>query len=502
MNDYSTCTVGIDLGDRKSVACVYAQGAVVEWFEFPMTPAGVVAAFAGKGFAKVAMEAGAQSGWVTRELRKLGYEPLVANPRKLKAISANERKSDRNDAHLLAKLATADASLLYPIHHRSEDREVALSMLRARDGLVRARTRLICTVRALCKGVGARLKGGSADAFANRESEVPPSLAAATAGLFAAIRVLTEQIDSYDKQLESMIESTFPEARRVRQVRGVGPVTALAFVLTLEDPARFPDGRTAAAYLGLVPRRDQSGAVDKQLGISKTGSSLTRRLLVQCAQYILGPLGHDCDLRRWGHGLAARGGKSSKKRAIVATARKLAVLLFRLWKRDETWKPLFNAEATAAAQTREADAVRPKPAVLDDCACCLDATGDRGRRGIDCSATDGSDPSMHRTPSGPSTSADRSVGHGTTAGNRGAKQEKQQVGPQRPAAGVPSVAERLAVETKRRNGVAPKHPTDSGKGKTLKTAAFEGVVLAAAAANDNPRPNRKLPREVLDADFR
>ena len=160
MNDYSTCTVGIDLGDRKSMACVYRPGVVVEWFEFAMTPAGVVAAFEGKGFARVAMEAGAQSGWVTCELRKLGYEPVVANPRKLKAISANERKSDRNDAYLLAKLATADASLLYPIHHRSEEREIALSMLRARDGLVRARTRLICTVRALCKGVGARLKGG------------------------------------------------------------------------------------------------------------------------------------------------------------------------------------------------------------------------------------------------------------------------------------------------------------------------------------------------------
>jgi transposase len=412
MNEYSTCTVGIDLGDRKSVACIYSPGVVVDWFEFAMTPDGVRAAFAGKGYRTVAMEAGAQSGWVTRLLQDLGYKPLVANPRKLKAISANERKSDRNDALILAKLVTADASLLHPIEHRSEARELGMTVLRSRDTLVRTRTKLISTVRAMCKGVGARLKSGGADGFASREAEVPEVLAPATAGLFAALRVLNEQIAAYDTQLEVMLETQFPEGRLVRQVRGVGPVTALAFVLTIEDPKRFPDGRTAAAYLGLVPRRDQSGAVDKQLGISKTGNTFVRRLLTQCAQYILGPLGHDCDLRRWGHTLMARGGKSAKKRAITATARKLAVLLFRLWKRDEVWIPLYNADSSSAPP---ADADRPKPAVLADCACDFDDTGDRGRRRIDCSATDGSDPSMHQPQAGQPKSANRSVGNGTTS---------------------------------------------------------------------------------------
>lgn len=305
-----------------------------------MTPEGVREAFEGKAFAKVAMEAGAQSGWVTRALRQLGYEPIVANPRKLKAFSANERKSDRNDAHLLAKLATADATLLHPVHHRSAAREHAMAVMHARDALVRERSRLIGQIRSMCKGVGARLKSGGADAFVHREPDVPTELEAANGGLFAVIRVLNEQITAYDHAFEAMIETSFPEARRVRQVRGVGPVTALAFVLALEDPARFRDGRTAAAFLGLVPRRDQSGAIDKQLGISKTGNDFVRRLLVQCAHYILGPLGHDCDLRRWGHALMERGGKSSKKRAIVATARKLAVLLFttpgRRWDAPQT----------------------------------------------------------------------------------------------------------------------------------------------------------------------
>ena len=159
-----------------------------------MTPDGVRAAFAGKGYRTVAMEAGAQSGWVTRLLQDLGYKPLVANPRKLKVISANERKSDRNDALILAKLVTADASLLHPIEHRSEARELGMTVLRSRDTLVRTRTKLISTVRAMCKGVGARLKSGGADGFASREAEVPEVLAPATTGLFAALRVLNEQI--------------------------------------------------------------------------------------------------------------------------------------------------------------------------------------------------------------------------------------------------------------------------------------------------------------------
>ena len=258
--------------------------------------------------------------------------------------------------------------------------------------------------------MGVRLKRGSAEGFVKREAEVPPELAPAVAGLFVALRTLNDPISAYDKQLAEMLEDSFPEAKRVNQVRGVGPVTSLAFVLTLEDPSRYPNGRTAAAFLGLVPRRDPSGNIDRQLGISKTGSNLVRRLLVQCAQYILGPLGRDCDLRRWGHKRMERGGKNAKKRAIVAAARKLAVLLFRLWKTDERWHPLHNAQPGDASVAGEE---RPEPVVSDDCACFLEDAGDRGPRGIDCSSADGSDPSMHRAHPGPPASADRSVGHGT-----------------------------------------------------------------------------------------
>ncbi len=443
MEDLTRCVVGVDLGDRKSLACVYTQGRVVGWFEFAMTPEGVAGAFEGKGYARVALEAGAQSGWVGRQLKSLGYEVVVANPRKLKAISANERKSDRNDAQMLAKLLWADVSLLHPIQPRSEERVLALSVLKARDAAVVGRARLINTVRAMAKSLGVRLQRGSAEGFVLREAEVPDELAPAVAGLFAVLRTLNEQIAAYDDQLKQMVKVTFPEAQRLCQVHGVGPVTALAFVLTLEDPARFPNGRTAAAFLGLVPRRDQSGAIDRQLRISKTGSNLVRRLLVQCAQYILGPLGRDCDLRMWGHALISRGGKSAAKRAIVAAARKLAVLLFRLWKTGEAWIPFYNA--IPGITTNDASEGRPEPAISDDCASCLEDKGNPVLRGIDCSAADGSDPIMHQAQTGLPTSADRSVGSGTTSGTSASRTAKKRPPSPRTTSPTPTSAERAPL---------------------------------------------------------
>lgn len=452
--DAAELVAGVDLGDQTSEVCLYAKGVVFERFQFAMTDPGVREAFAGKGYGKIAMEAGAQSPWVTRVLRELGYEPLVANPRKLKAISANERKSDRNDALLLAKLAAADSSLLYPIHHRSAERADALAVLKARDALVRARARLIHTIRSLAKATGFRFKKSTTEGFARQEASAPAALAPAFTPLFAALRPLGEQIVVIDKQLERMAEHSFPETRHLLQIHGVGPITALAFVLTIEDPKRFASGRIAAAFLGLVPRRDQSGTSDKQLGISKTGNNFVRRLVVQCAQYILGPFGQDCDLRRWGHKLVQRGGKNSTKRAVVATARKLVVLLFRLWKGEQVWEPLFNAGPVPAADP--STPVRedlPDTPVLGDCAGPLDDTLARGRRAPDCSTDGGSDPSMHRVQTDPSTSADRSVDTGktstaapskTTRQNRPPRSVPAPATPSAPAspacAGVPAVA--------------------------------------------------------------
>jgi transposase len=474
---------GVDLGDRKSEVCVYAQGVILERFQFEMTIEGVRAAFAGKGYARIAMEAGAQSPWVTRELRELGYEPLVANTRKLKAISANERKSDRNDALLLARLAAADASLLYPIHHRSAERADALAVLKARNAAVVGRARLINTIRALAKSMGFRYKRTTAEGFARQEVQTPSALAPAVAPLFSLVRSFNEQVKAYDAQLEEMAERHFPETRHLLQVHGVGPVTALAYVLVIEDPMRFPNGRTAAAYLGLVPRRDQSGTSDKQLGISKTGNTFVRRLLVQCAQYILGPHGQDCDLRRWGHKLADRGGKNAKKRAIVATARRLAVLLFRLWKCGEVWQPLFNASAelTRSTPPETVSEGLPDTAVFDDCAGPLDAVpaGRNVAREIAASTTVRTPPCTGPREAHP-TSADRSKDPGKPS----KKSTKAPVGARaknRPSGSVPATAAPSA----------PAAPACAGDPADACTPPARAVRGADVGAGQGPSPVRR-----------
>jgi len=139
-------------------------------------------------------------------------------------------------------------------------------------------------------------------------------------------------------------EERYPRTRLLRQVPGVGPVTALAFVLALADPSRFRSSRSVGAYLGLRPRRSDSGESMPELRITKAGNGAVRRLLVQCAQYILGPFGPESDLRGWGLKLAGRGGKRAKRVAVVAVARKLSVLLHRLWVSGENYDPLRNSK--------------------------------------------------------------------------------------------------------------------------------------------------------------
>ena len=140
----------------------------------------------------------------------------------------------------------------------------------------------------------------------------------------------------------------YPEALLLQQISGVGPITALAFVLLVEDPRRFEQSREVGAYFGLVPRLDESSDSTPQLRITKAGDELGRRLLVSAAQYILGPFGPECDLRSHGEAIAQRGGKNAKKRAAVAVARKLAVLMHRLWIAKATYDPQYLAKKRVA----------------------------------------------------------------------------------------------------------------------------------------------------------
>jgi len=269
----------------------------------------------------------------------------VANPRKIPLIYREKNKSDDKDAQKLARLGRFDPELLSPIKHRSLDTHTDLSVIKARDTLVRARASLVNVVRSTVKAFGERLpSGGSTDAFPKKAVPlIPVPLRKSLMPLLDTVSQLTETIRGYDRQIDELSEKKYPETGVLKQVAGVGALTALTYVLVIEDPNRFRKSRTVGAFLGCTPRRDQSGEVDKDLPITKAGNRLMRRLLVSAAHYILGRRGPDTDLKRYGQRLLARGGSAAKKRAVVAVARKLAVLLHRLWVTGEVYEPLRNS---------------------------------------------------------------------------------------------------------------------------------------------------------------
>jgi transposase len=343
----SKTTAGLDLGDRYSYLCLIdtESGEVIEEGRLRTTPEAFGRRFASERPMRIAIEAGTHSPWVSRVLEECGHEVLVANARKLRLIYSNKRKTDEIDAENLARLARVDPKLLYPLKHRGEESQAHMAIIRSRQALVDCRTQLVNHVRGAVKSFGHRLPKCPARSFHTRAKEhIPEPLLAALGPILEQIGSLTERIRQYDRKLEEISEERYPETELLRQVEGVGPLTALTFVLTLEDPYRFEKkSRSVGAYLGLVPASDQSGDRDPQKRISKEGDQMLRKLLVSSAHYVLGPFGSDSDLRRHGQKIASRGGKNAKKRAAVAVARKLSVLLHRLWVSAEVYEPLRNA---------------------------------------------------------------------------------------------------------------------------------------------------------------
>ena len=283
--------------------------------------------------ATVAMETGTHSPWVSRLVAALGHPVIVANARKLRAISQSTTKSDTEDARMIARLARVDPKLLSPVRHRTEETQRALVRLKVREALVRSRVNLVNSVRFLLKSLGVFVSSSiKAMAFARKvRAQLAPADAALVEPLLAAIDALNAQVKTLDVELETLAGDRYPATARLRQIPGVGPITALCFVLTLEDPKHFAHARDVGPYLGLVPRRDQSGQCDKQLGITKAGHVQLRCLLVNCSHYILGPFGPPSHLRAAGERIAACGGKSAKK---------LAVTLLALWKTGADYHPL------------------------------------------------------------------------------------------------------------------------------------------------------------------
>jgi transposase len=347
----SKLTIGLDLGDRWSFYCVLDEaGKVILEQKLPTTAEAMKQAFGKMPRSRIALETGTHSPWISRLLTQLGHEVIVAHAGNVRLIGASTRKDDRIDAQTLARLARIDPQLLGPVRHRSAKAQIHLTVIRARAELVSARTALVNAARGLAKSYGERLrKCGTQQVSRELGSALSAELREVLEPLLAEVESLNERIQEYDARMEQIAKESYPQVALLKQVKGVGTQIALTYVLTLEDPHRFPKSREVGCFLGLRPGRRNSGQSQPQMHISKEGDRYLRTMLVQGAQYILGPFGEDSDLRRWGLKLAERGGKNAKKRAVVAVARKLAVLLHRLWVSGEVYEPLHNSQKVVQA---------------------------------------------------------------------------------------------------------------------------------------------------------
>lgn len=351
-NTKQATIVGVDLSDNKHQICVLSKdGEILTEKTISNTYAGLDRLSADYPKALIAMEVGTHSPWISNYLKDKGHKVIVANARKLKAIYCNERKSDKRDAQMIAKLARVDIDLLHPIKHGSVENLENRQRIAMRDNLVKHRVALINSVRFSLKSLGLRLSSPSSESFAGYARKTlaeHSSKLQLVESMLVVIEAITEQIKEADRYIKEEMISSLPETQRMLVIPGVGPITAVSFVLTVDDPSRFQDPRSVGAYLGLVPKRDQSGDIDKQLPISKAGSKQLRTLLVQCAQYIMRPNSPDCDLKRYGARIAKRGSKIAKRKAIVAVARKLSVLMLTLWQREIEYQPLVAIKAKEA----------------------------------------------------------------------------------------------------------------------------------------------------------
>lgn len=346
-NDSRKQTVGLDLGDKQSVYAVQVGDQVVARGKVPTTTPKLESYFRSLEPSVIVIEVGTHSPWVSRLIRRCGHEPVVLNARRLEVVSKSLNKSDRNDAETLAWMGQLPLQMLCPVAHRSETAQADLEMVRARQALVEARTKLVNHVRGSLKSAGIKVKACDTRYFPRHAVlAIPPGQRKQYEPLLAVILELTRKVADYDRMVIQTAQERYPQTRSLQQVPGVGPLTALTYVLTIDNPSRFRRSRQVGPYLGLTPARRQSGGRDPKLGITRAGDPRLRTLLVQSAHWTLGPRGAESDLKRWGEELTARRGKHV---AVAAIARKLAVLLHHLWVSGDVYRPLREESPAMAA---------------------------------------------------------------------------------------------------------------------------------------------------------
>jgi len=346
ITDGKAVVAGIDLGKRSSEICLMDRdGAIIERRKIGTTKKNFERLFGALPRLRAALETGPSSNWVARLLDELGHETVVADAQRVKIITDTHSKDDKRDAGWLSEIALRWPELLNPVKQRSLETQQHRAMLRLREGLVEARTKLINAVRGVMTSFGERLPASNGDYFARKAMpHLPQLLRDQVQPAVLAIEAISAQVQVYDHMVKKLCRERYRAAtERMQTIPGVGPTTALAFTLELDgDPSWLRSSRSAGALVGLRPKRRDSGEKSPELSITKKGNRMLRRLLVQCSHHILGPFGPDTALRLWGSSLVARSGtKRGKRKAIVAVARKLAVLLHTLWRRDED-DPLYG----------------------------------------------------------------------------------------------------------------------------------------------------------------
>jgi len=346
-NSSTKLFIGMDVSEKSIEICALSSKSdMSKNIKIANTPKSVnkfIDGYTGdKSFLVFAIETGTHSPWLEELISMKGCKVYVCNARKLRMIWQSDQKSDTRDATMLANMLKFNPKLLYPIKHQKKETRIDLSVIKCRDALVRSRTSMMNCIRGQLRSFGVDTSSLKPYNFSSLAAKIIPNeLRCTMDGILAQIKLLELEIRNYDKKIEELCKK-YPVTEKFRNIKGVGPLVSLVFALIISNPERFKRGRHLSSYLGLVPRRYQSGATDRQLSITKAGNCLLRRLLVQSANYIMGPFGQECDLREFGMKIRARGNNIAKKKAKVAVARKLAILMLKLWLSEEEYIPQYK----------------------------------------------------------------------------------------------------------------------------------------------------------------